>query len=528
MFDWLRKLVRSSKPDRRNVTAAQYAMLKARYDAASTTLEALKNWSNVDGLGAQAAVSPDVRAIIRNRGRHELLNNPYMDGIVQTHAGDIVGKGPRLRVRTGVKAVDTPIERAFASWTKAVKLARRMRLAVETWDAQGEIFIALVGNPKLNHPIKFDIRLYEGDQCATPDLFAFQQGNRQAVDGIEFDAYGNPAFYHFLREHPGDTTWTSAGPLQYDRIPADRVIHLFRERRPGQRRGIPRITSSLSLFPERRSFRHSVLTAARVAAQLGAAFLKANFDPDTDDGDQDNITAGSTLELEAGMITALPVGYEAQQMKAEQPATTYREFDDKLIGEGARPLNMPSNIALCNSSGYNYASGRLDHQTYDRSTEIDQSDLENDILDPLLFGWLAIAIELPGYLPWRTAAVLRGGLPHSWLWRKRPHVDPQKEANAQKTRLASNTTTIAREVADQGLDFEDHVEELMREIEWYRNNGLKHPAEQSATPPAPSPDLEPELEDEDEDEDEGEGETAQAAKPERNGRHRNRLMETVR
>ena len=42
---------------------------------------------------------------------------------------------------------------------------------------------------------------------------------------------------------------------------------------------------------------------------------------------------------------------------------------------------MPFNVAAGNSSGYNYASGRLDHQTYYRAIRIDQAHLARTVLD---------------------------------------------------------------------------------------------------------------------------------------------------
>ena len=42
---------------------------------------------------------------------------------------------------------------------------------------------------------------------------------------------------------------------------------------------------------------------------------------------------------------------------------------------------MPFNIAACNSSGYNYSSGRLDHQTYYKSIRVEQAHLGTVVLD---------------------------------------------------------------------------------------------------------------------------------------------------
>ena len=78
-------------------------------------------------------------------------------------------------------------------------------------------------------------------------------------------------------------------------------------------------------------------------------------------------------------------------MKAEQPATTYPDFKNEIINETARRLNIPFNVAACNSSDYNYASGRLDHQTYFKSIRVERSELEAVALDRILYAWLAEA-----------------------------------------------------------------------------------------------------------------------------------------
>jgi len=74
--------------------------------------------------------------------------------------------------------------------------------------------------------------------------------NDLAVDGIEYDPFGNPAAYHVLKAHPG--SGTGAGAFDYNRVPAESVIHWFRTDRPGQRRGLPDIMPALPLFAQLR------------------------------------------------------------------------------------------------------------------------------------------------------------------------------------------------------------------------------------------------------------------------------------
>jgi len=140
------------------------------------------------------------------------------------------------------------------------------------------------------------------------------------------------------------------------------------------------------------------------------------------------------------------------QMEAQQPATGYAEFKHEILNEIARCLNMPFNVAAANSASYNYASGRLDHQTYHRAICVDQAHLASIVLDRILAAWLDEAVLLPGFLPAGLGRI--ADWPHQWFWDGFDHVDPSKESNAQATRLANFTTTLADEYARRGLDWE--------------------------------------------------------------------------
>ncbi|MBI5866077.1 MAG: phage portal protein, partial [Planctomycetes bacterium] len=71
---------------------------------------------------------------------------------------------------------------------------------------------------------------------------------RETVDGVLFDEFGNPIAYTVLRRHPGDAASLRGSGLDFDVLPIESIIHLFRAERPGQNRGVPEVTSSLSLY----------------------------------------------------------------------------------------------------------------------------------------------------------------------------------------------------------------------------------------------------------------------------------------
>jgi capsid protein len=139
---------------------------------------------------------------------------------------------------------------------------------------------------------------------------------------------------------------------------------------------------------------------------------------------------------------------------------------------------MPYNIAACNSSGYNYASGRLDHQTYHKSIRVEQSHVESVILDRVLEAWLAEAVKVFGIDLGQIADAS-----HQWFWDGHEHVDPAKEANAQATRLASNTTTLAAEYARSGKDWETELRQRAKEVALMKELGLTVAQTAPASPP---------------------------------------------
>ncbi len=466
---WSRKL--SNKPQRATNSLAagrltrqpfSFRRLLARYDAAVTTSDNVRHWAAADGLSANAANCADVRRTLRNRSRYEIANNSYARGISLTLANDCVGTGPRLQMLTANADDNRIVEQEFFAWADAIGLAEKLRTMRLARVSDGESFGLLTNNPAIDTRVQLDLRLVEADQVTSPTLAL---DHNRYVDGIQFDGYGNPVSYDVLREHPGDRGLSLTE--EYDTLQAADVIHYFRYDRPGQHRGIPDITPALPLFAQLRRFTLAVLAAAETAADFaGILYTDAPAG-----GEADSAEPFEPIELEKRMLLTMPGGWKMAQMHSEQPATTFAEFKREILNEIARCLNMPFNVAAGNSSGYNYASGRLDHQTYFKSIRVDQSQMARIVLDRILRAWLREAILIEGYLP-NSLRTLDATFEHQWFWDGHEHVDPAKEANAQKLRLASHTTTLANEYARQGRDWEAELRQRAKELSLMRELGL--------------------------------------------------------
>jgi lambda family phage portal protein len=457
MLGWLR---RNLLPSLKGRTAGRSAgFVRAKYDSAMTSDHNRRHWAHADGLSVNAANSVEVRRILRNRSRYEVANNSYARGITLTLANDVVGTGPRLQMLTADGEANRRIEHAFHRWARAVNLAEKLRTLRMAQVQDGEAFAILISNPTLPTAIQLDLRLVEADQVATP--FRGWSDSRE-TDGIIFDTAGNPSEYYVLRQHPGE----SATGWEADRIPAGSVVHLFRTDRPGQRRGIPEITPALPLFAMLREYSLATLDAAKAAAYY-AGIIYTDAPPN---GETDAIEPLDPIELERNTLLTMPGGWRMSQLQAEQPTGTFADFKREILNEIARCLNMPFNVAAGNSSSYNYASGRLDHQTYFKSLRIDQSRMELVVLDRILAAWLDEAVLVGDLLPVDQGPFMNW--PHQWFWDGHEHVDPAKEANAQATRLASHTTTLADEYARRGQDWETQLRQRAKEIALMQELGL--------------------------------------------------------
>ena len=460
MFAWLRRLFHR----RRVNPAVQQALqvIRGRYDAAVTNDENRRHWAGADNHSANAANSREVRRILRMRSRYEVANNSYAKGIVLTLAADCIGTGPRLQVLTDSSEANRRIERSFQDWSRAVRLPEKLRTLRMARATDGEGFAVLISNPRLATPNQLDLGLIEADQVATPDRLI---DTPNAVDGITFDEFGNPVEYHVLKSHPGDAQATFGE--NYRRVPAAAMLHYSRTDRPGQARGIPDITPALPLFAHLRRYTLAVILSAEMAAVPGGV-LYTDAPPQ---GEADAIEPMDVIELERGMLMTMPGGWKMGQIKAEQPTTSYAEFKHEILNEISRCLSMPFNVAAGNSSGYNYASGRLDHQTYHKSLRVEQSHLETVVLDPLLAAWFDEAALIPGLLPDGIGPI--AGVGHQWFWDGMEHVDPAKEANAQAVRLSNHSTTLADEYARRGQDWETQLRQRAKECDLMQQLGLK-------------------------------------------------------
>lgn len=443
--------------ERQNSPRKRLREVHATYDAAVQSYDTQNYWANADDYDADSANSRAVRQTLVKRSRYEVANNGFADGIATTWATDLIGRGPTLRMQTGSEGFNALVESAWYYWTKAIQFRRKLWCMAHALHVDGEGLGVVRLAKAIDDPVKLDLRLYETEHCQTPLLGYNEEGR---IDGVWFDANGNPSYYDILREHPGSANFART-MLNPDKIPAKFVVHWFKLRRPGQHRGIPQSTSTLNVGASARRWREATLAAAETAADF-TLFLKTQFQPD----ELELAEPFSTLEIQKRMMTALPTSYEPFQMRSEHPNATFESFHRSLINEQARPKSMPFNKAACDSSDYNYASGRLDHQTYYASLDVDREDCNDLVLDPLFVLWFEAAVVYYGWLGGDPNVLSPAAKDHIWDWPKHAVADVDTEASANDKQLKNGSKSLSALYSEAGKDYDDEV------IKQAQSNGI--------------------------------------------------------
>jgi len=433
--------------------------IKASYDAAADDAEFANWWSNADNYGAKRANSLAVRRKLRQRARYEYFNNPFCKGIIDTRANDTIGRGPRLQLQA--RGIDqeslTRIEEGWSAWCRKNKLAEKLRTMVKALGYDGEPFGVMTSDDSRPYDVTLGLRLVECDQFTDPVAESLLTNN--LVDGIRLGGDGEPRTYRMTKYHPGNDDYYSA--VGYDDLPASQVIHLFRCDRAGQYRGIPDITPALTLFAALRRYRNAVLGAAETAASFAVFFKTQQYG-----GFDDTVTPFASMEIQQKLGIYLPAGWDSEQMKAEQPTTTYEMFVRVILMEICRSINMPYTKAAGYTADYSYASGKIEERDYESDLSVDRDWIGLQVVDRLYEAWWNEAVatsirnrmigdgfdEIIPQSLWDT-----NPLSHSWMWDKQEHLDPSKAANAIATKLQCGATTLPLVYAEVGLDAEVEI-----------------------------------------------------------------------
>ncbi len=463
----------------------------AAHEGASLTAREFASWQPLQG-SANGDLLDDL-PVLRLRNRDLAINNGIASGAIQTITDNVVGVGLRLSSKPDYRALgrdkdwadewSNQIEALWRGWAdsydcdagRSLNFAGLTQLVFRSSLLNGEA-LALPVWLKQKTGFATAIQLIEADRLETPSQ---RQESNRLCGGIELDQYGAPTAYWIRKTHPGDIFRSMQFSRQeWLRLPAftdwgrKRVIHVHDKERTGQSRGKPLFSAIMKQFRMLDQYQSSELQAAVINAMI-AAFIETPLDQgsimemfgaDANRWMNDrNSHIQNTVRLKGGSIMPLYPGDKLSSFAPSRPGDVYAPFVESLSRHVAAALNLPYELLLKDFSKTNYSSARAALLEAWRYFNGRRAWLAANWAQPVYELWLEEAIdkgliEAPDFYEQRHAYARA-----RWIGPGRGWIDPVKEANAAKIRMEVGISTLENECAEQGLDWEEVLEQRARE-----------------------------------------------------------------
>ena len=385
----------------------------------------------------------------RGRARHAHANNGYVRNAVEAIVAEAVGAGVEGNSAYPDKDVAALIDKSFSDADLDAEGRTDFRgmtaAAVLAEIVDGEaLFVAE------NRDGRTVWRQYPAEALDETDTRDLGDGG-YVVAGVEFAANGTRRAYHFRPQRPTDLFPTAQDSI---RVPAEDVIHIFRQLGPGQVRGISQLAPILLTVSEL----DQALDAMLVGLKISSMF--AGFVTDTTNmggaGEAFPEADGGDISLEPGVVRVLPGGTDIKFAAPEQAKESIA-FAKLTLGQIAAGLGVPQHLVDGDLSQANYSSLRAGLLPFRAKVEqYVYHTLVPQFLNPI-FQRFVTDEYVAGRL---DVADLAAARKVEWLPPRPMQVDPQKDMEAARAALEMGLTSRRQAVAQLGWN----VAELDREI----------------------------------------------------------------
>jgi len=486
--------------------------LAAAYSGADRHATELQGYQPSFG-SADSDLLPERRDLVagaRDHGR----NDGWITGGVQRLVDSVLGAAIRLQSRPDHRALGITVEDAHALGQQIETAYKRYANHPGRWcDAARQTNLAGVFGRAFRHrvidgdalgvvqwrdnPTRYRTCLHviDPDRLCNPDDGPDTDRLRS---GVAIDGFSAAVGYHIRRAHPGDALFvgTALDAWTWDYLPRETpwgrpvVIHDFAMERAGQHRGKP------ALAPVIRQLRMvgkmsdlELQTAVRDA--LMGAFITSPYDPEMVESRMGESLKGyqeerlsfherAPVRMNGLKIPVLFPGERPELLAPTRPNSGFQTFLQSFLRHIASALGLSYEQLSQDWSGVNYSSARAALLEVWRGFAARREEFINGVILPFFAAWLEEAIDIGDVRPPPGCADFSdepaGWLNSVWIGPGRGWVDPEKEAKAAVLRLQAGLTTLERECAEQGLDYEEVLFQRKRELEMFKRLGLPVPS----------------------------------------------------
>lgn len=338
------------------------------------------------------------------------------------------------------------------------------------------------------------IQLIDPDRLSQP----YQKFDSDRMrGGVEMDSWYAPIAYHIREAHQGDW-WAIGKSWTWTRVPRETdwgrpvFIHAYEPEREGQTRAVSQFASLVGRLRMLDRFTDAEIATATLNA-LFAAFIETDMPSDEV---TDRLTAGDAVNgggaqgwfnrvvdyfhknpamLGGSRIPVMPLGSKVTMNGSPRQTASFEKFERVFVNRIAARLGLPGEL-LTDFSQTNYSSMRAALNEMWRMASRAKAVFEEQFVQPIYFAFMEEAFS-KGYLTEPKGAPSFDEMPGAylrarWIGPGRGYVDPVKEAEAAALRMESMVSTLEMEAAEQGLDYEEVLDQIQREEQALKDRGL--------------------------------------------------------
>jgi lambda family phage portal protein len=466
----------------------RYGYRDTPFAGASWIRKQLSNWLPIRAAADAELLSDQGTLVARSRDLDR--NTGIAAGAFQTTLDNVVGANLRLTAWPDYRALGKTPEWA-EEWTRNVESLWKTWADSTYCDAANKLTFTglttlvyrscLQNGEALALPLWMDrpeltqfktcLQLVDSDRLSNPGNMTPTMCLR---GGIEMDDFGRPRAYHIRKI----STWPSmffpaiggiAG--EWECVPAEtswgrkRVLHIYQSDRVDQTRGKPVLTPVIEQFRMLDSYQRAELQSAIVNA-LVAGIIETPLDP----GTLAEMMGGNAneylqtknqyrIQLEAGAFIPLYPGDKMTPFAPDRPAPQFAAFSEFVLRQIGMSMGLPYEQLMKDYSKTNYSSARAALLESWRYFTTRRSWLTTYWAQPVYELWFEEAvnaglIDAPDFYAQRTFYTRA-----KWIGPGRGWIDPVKEAEAAQVRMAAGISTLEVECAEQGMDWNDVVDQ---------------------------------------------------------------------
>lgn len=419
-----------------------------KYDGASRGRRA-EGWLT-GGTSADAAAAAG-RRLLRDRSRDLVRNNPYAAKAVQVIVSNTIGTGIIGQARAQrSRRRSQQLTDLFTGWaTDPLQCdyegrhdfyglqALAMRCVVES----GEVLIRRFIQPGQRIPMQ--LLLLEPDYLDTSKDVALESGGL-IKEGIEYDRQGRRVAYWLHDEHPGEQH-LRVTDFSSTRVPADEIIHLYRQDRPGMNRGVPWAAPIIMRLRDFDDYTDAQLLKQKISACFAA------FAVDTEAADA-GMGAELIDKLEPGAIEILPPGKDIRFASPPSVGEIDKVSRQYLL-QIAAGFGVTYEALTGDLNNTSFSSGRMGWIEFHRNIESWRWQmLVPQMMNPV-WRWFTQAASASG--------VRMEGIIAQWTPPRRELIDPSKEVGATIKAVRGGLMSLSEAIREYGYD----PEEVLREIQ---------------------------------------------------------------